>query len=181
MLELFKQEKSFLTRAKEKNSLKYLIRFDDNGAYIEVCDNKLKLIKDIDYRVYNGLDREILQYLELSYEDEFFNVNWESDTANLYLYKHPRLFELLRQNGKFFVTSGNEITFSDEISTLELEIMEASPQYETTLRVNSQSAFRFITPNYVLLKDKVVQVHNIGENFNKLMDFNTNIQDCLSF
>ena len=177
MLELFKQEKSFLTRAKEKNSLKYLIRFDAIGAYIEVCDNKLKLIKDIDYRVYNGLDREILQYLEFSYEDEFFNVNWESDTANLYLYKHPRLFELLKQNGKFFVVSGNEITFSDEISTIKLEIIDASPQYETTLRVNSQSAFRFITPNYVLLKDKVVEVQNIGENFNKLMDFNTNIQE----
>ncbi len=51
MLELFKQEKSFLTRAKEKSLLKYVICFDEIGAFVEVCDSKLKVIKDIDYRL----------------------------------------------------------------------------------------------------------------------------------
>ena len=86
MLELFKQEKSFLTRAKEKNSLKYVIRFDDIGVFVEVCDNKLHVIKDIDFRVYNGLDREILQYIEQSSEKEFFTVSWESELSHLYLF-----------------------------------------------------------------------------------------------
>ncbi|MEA1918129.1 MAG: hypothetical protein U9N42_11465, partial [Campylobacterota bacterium] len=60
MLDIFKQQKSFLTRAKEKSSFKYILNFDDNGAYIEVCDTKLKPILTVDYRVYNGVDREIL-------------------------------------------------------------------------------------------------------------------------
>jgi len=176
MLELFKQEKSFLTRAKEKSSLKYVVHFDDLGAFIEVCDAKLKIIKDIDYRVYSGLDREILQYIEQASEEEFFTVSWESEQQNLYLFKHPRLLELLRQNGKIFVLSGNEIKFEDGLSSLKLNILESEDEYTTELSVDSNTAFRFLTPHYVLLSDKIVHVHNVGENFNKLMDFNTTLK-----
>jgi hypothetical protein len=49
MLEIFKQQKSFLTRAKEKSSFKYIIDFDNNGAFIDVCDNKLKPLRGVDY------------------------------------------------------------------------------------------------------------------------------------
>ena len=72
MLEIFKQQKSFLTRAKEKSSFKYIIDFDSNGAFIDVCDNKLKPLRGIDYRVYNGIDREILQLIDECREDDFF-------------------------------------------------------------------------------------------------------------
>ena len=72
MLEIFKQQKSFLTRAKEKSTFKYLINFDEIGAFIEVCDSKLKPLKDIDFRVYNGVDREILQLLSQCKEEDFF-------------------------------------------------------------------------------------------------------------
>ena len=176
MLELFKQEKSFLTRAKEKSSLKYVIYFDDFGAFVEVCDAKLKVIKDIDYRVYSGLDREILQYIEQAKEEEFFTVSWESEKQNLYLFKHPRLLELLRQNGKIFVASGDEIRFEDGLSFLKLNILESEDEYTTELSVNLNIAFRFLTPSYVLLLDKIIQVHSVGENFSKLMDFNTTLK-----
>ncbi len=179
MLELFKQEKSFLTRAKEKSSLKYVIEFDDVGAYIEVCDSKLKLIKEIDYRVYNGIDREILQLLEDSSERDFFTVSWESEENHIYLDKHPRLVELLRQNGKIFNLSGDEISFSEGISKVELEIvqdLENKGKFKTSLQVDSHTAFRFITANYVLLQERIVQVNDIGENFNKLVTFNTSIE-----
>ncbi len=176
MLELFKQEKSFLTRAKEKNSLKYVVHFDDLGAFIEVCDAKLKIIKEIDYRVYSGLDREILQYIEQAREEEFFTVSWESEAQNLYLFKHPRLLELLRQNGKMFVAAGEEIAFETGLFSLKLTIAALEDEYTTELSVNSNTAFRFLTPSYVLLADTIIQVQNVGENFSKLMDFNTRLK-----
>ena len=175
MLDLFKQNKSFLTRAKEKSSLKYVVKFDNIGAYIQVCDSKLKLIKDIDYRVYNGIDREILQLLEYSNEKEFFNVSWESEDSHIYLDKHPRLLELLRQNGKLFVASGNEITFDNGLFKVELEILKDENKFKNTLSVDANTAFRVLNSSYVLLIDRVVQISDIGENFVKLLDFNTTI------
>ena len=175
MLDLFKQNKSFLTRAKEKSSLKYVVKFDNIGAYIQVCDSKLKLIKDIDYRVYNGIDREILQLLEYSNEKEFFNVSWESEDSHIYLDKHPRLLELLRQNGKLFVASGDEITFDNGLFKVELEILKDENKFKNTLSVDTNTTFRVLSSSYVLLIDRVVQISDIGENFAKLLDFNTTI------
>jgi len=177
MLELFKQDKSFLTRAKEKSSIKYVVKFDDIGAYIEVCDSKLKLIKDIDYRVYNGIDREILQLLEYSSEKEFFSVSWDSEDAHIYLDKYPRLLELLRVNGKLFVASGKEISFDDSLFKVQLEILKDESKFKTTLSIDTHTAFRFLNSKYVLLIDRVVQIHDIGENFLKLLDFNSIIKE----
>ncbi|MEA2099723.1 MAG: hypothetical protein U9P72_06305, partial [Campylobacterota bacterium] len=177
MLDIFKQEKSFLTRAKEKSSLKYVIKLDDVGAFVEVCDSKLKVIKDIDYRVYNGIDREILQLLENSSERDFFTVSWESEENHLYLDKHPRLLELLRQNGKIFVDSGDEISFESGVFKVELEILKDENSFATSINIDSQTEFRFLTSNYMLLSDKIVQVFDIGENFSRLKDFNTTIND----
>ena len=177
MLDIFKQEKSFLTRAKEKSSLKYVIRFDENGAFVEVCDAKLKVIKEIDYRVYNAIDREILQLLENATQSDFFTISWESEENHIYLDKHPKLLELLRQNSKVFVASGKEIFFSDSISKVELEIMTHESEFESLLNIDSHTAFRFLTPKYALLIDKIVEVKSIGENFNKLIDFNTTLKN----
>ena len=175
MLELFKKDKSFLTRAKEKNTLKYVVKFDDIGAYVEVVDSKLKVIKEIDYRVYNGLDREILQLLESSKEKDFFSVSWESEEEFIYLHKYPRLLELLRQNGKIYTETGDEILFENGVFSVDLEVLDDEKSFKTTLSVDSQTDFRFITSNYVLLEKKIVQVNDVGENFKNLNSFNTTI------
>ena len=100
MLDFFKQQKSFLTRAKEKSSFRYILKFNKIGSFIEVCDTKLKPLRNVDYRVYNGLDREILQLLDKCKEDDFFQINWEEEDTQVYLHKHQRLIELLKQGFK---------------------------------------------------------------------------------
>ena len=122
MLDIFKQEKSFLTRAKEKSSFKYRLLFDDRGAFIEVCDAKLKPIVEIDYRVYNGLDREILKAIETSKEEEFFQISWDSENSNIYLDEHPRILELLRATPKLIDAEGKSLEFADGVKQLELII-----------------------------------------------------------
>lgn len=177
MLELFKKEKSFLTRAKEQSSLKYVIRFDEIGAYLEVCDSKLNVIKDIDFRVYNGLDREILQYLEQTTEEDFFNVNWESETEHTYLSKHARLLELLREYGKVYSEDGSEISFEVGLFGVELLLTKKGEELESFSKINSQDKFKLISSSYALVENRILQINSIGENFNKLKSFDTVIKE----
>ncbi len=173
MLDIFKQEKSFLTRAKEKNSFKYLLSFDENGAFIDVCDNKLKPIKGIDYRVYNGLDREILQLLEQCLEDDFFQISWEDETTHVYLHKHHRLLELLRLSDKLFTNNGEQIFFESGVFQIDIHLSKKDDKYLVFSSIGDDEEFRFLTSSYALIGNKIKQIKNIGENFNKLQNFNT--------
>jgi len=176
MFDIFKQNKSFLTRAKEKSSFKYLLRFDNRGAFIEVVDSKNKPISNIDYRVYNGIDREILQALEEAKEDEFFTINWEDEGEYIYLHKHPRIIELLRHSNKFYYDNKNPITFSNDIYSAKLNIAKKDKVTLTCL-IDSKDQFKFISSSYVLSDNTIKAIHNIGENFAQLKDFNTTIEE----
>jgi len=177
MLELFKQEKSFLTRAKEKGTLKYVLKFDEIGAYLEICDAKLKLIKDIDFRVYNGLDREILQYVEKANEEEFFSVSWESAKHNLYLSKHLRLLELLRLKKTLYSHEAEEILFENDVYSVDFFVIKKSDAILSFSSINTKDDFQFLSSSYVLAQNRILQINDIGENFNRLQSFNTTLQE----
>jgi SNF2 family DNA or RNA helicase len=173
MLEIFKQQKSFLTRAKEKSSFKYIIDFDSNGAFIDVCDNKLKPLKGVDYRVYNGLDREILQLIDECREDDFFQISWERESEEIYLSSHPRLLELLRLSDKVFTAKDESISFESGVFQVGLEIIREENQFLVSPVLNGSSDFKFLTESYTLLDNRVLQVHSIGNNFEQLKTFHT--------
>ena len=175
MLEIFKQQKSFLTRAKEKSSFKYIIDFDDNGAFIEVCDNKLKPLKGVDYRVYNGLDREILQLIDECREDDFYQISWEHESEEIYLHSHPRLLELLRLSDKVFNAKDIPLSFENGVLQVSLEVIKKDNKFLVSPMVGNSSEFRFLTGSYVLIEDRVLQVYSIGDNFEQLKAFHTTI------
>ena len=176
MLDIFKQEKSFLTRAKEKNSFKYMLNFDEIGGYIEVCDNKLKPISGIDYWVYNGLDREILQLLEQLHQEDFFQISWEENNGQIYLDNHPRLVELLRSSDKLYSSVNEIISFDDGISLVDLNIVKKDDKFEIFSSILEFEEFKFLTSSYVLIENRIKQINSIGENFNKLKSFDTLIE-----
>ena len=177
MLEIFKQQKSFLTRAKEKSSFKYIIDFDDNGAFIEVCGDKLKPLKGIDYRVYNGLDREILQLIDECREDDFFQINWEHESEEIYLHSHPRLLELLRLSDKVFSVKDMPISFESGVYQARLEITKQDNKFLVVPMIGDNNKFTFLTSSYVLIEDRVLQVSSVGDNFEQLKTFNTTIDE----
>ncbi len=176
MLQLFKQNKSFLTRAKENSSLRYVILFDEMGSYIELRNTKMKLIKDVDYRVYNGLDREILQLMEHSLEDDFFTVSWENDSDHIYLDKYPKLFELLQLNNKIYTEDGTQLHLRDGLFNVELAITPSKENYKVEPFIATQNSFKFITSSYALLEDKIVKISDVGQNFSKVGDLKTTIK-----
>lgn len=176
MLEIFKQEKSFLTRAKEKSSFKYVLNFDKIGSFIEVCDNKLKAINTIDYRVYNGLDREILQFLDQCLEDSFFQISWENDRSHIYLDKYPKLVELLRNSDKLFDIDNNRISFETGISQIDLNIIRHNKENDKLVlfcSVDNSDEFKFLTQSYLLINGTIKQINSVGDNFNELKNFDT--------
>jgi len=177
MLEIFKQKKSFLTRAKEKSSFKYVIDFNNNGAFIEVCDSKLKPLKSIDYRVYNGIDREILQLLDECRESEFFQVNWEHESGEIYLHKYPKILDLLQLSNKVYTFEDIPLIFEQGILEVCLSIEEENEKLSITPHVNSSEKFKFLTDTHLLIENRVVQILSIGENFEQLKTFETIIEN----
>jgi len=177
MLDIFKKEKSFLTRAKEKSSLRYVLQFDTHGAYIEVCDAKMKPLKEIDFRVYNGIEREILQFIQQTQEEDFFQISWDDEGSNLYLKKHPRLLELLRQHNKLVDKNNTPLTFGSGVKSVTLKVIKKGDKLVTFPQIDSEDAFELLTPDYVLIKNEIQQVHNIGDYFENLKSFDTTINE----
>jgi len=177
MLDIFKQQKSFLTRAKEKSSFKYLLNFDENGAFVEVCDNKLKPLANVDYRVYNGLDREILQLLDSCREDQFYNISWEDESSQIYLHKHPKIIELIKQSDKLVDRKDNKIELNPKSNKITLQIVKKDDGYISLPKIDDEDDFVFLNSSYVLLHNRIIKIDDIGEYFNKLNNFDTTLSD----
>ena len=178
MLEIFKQQQSFLTRAKEKSNFKYLLEFDENGAFVEICDNKLKPISGIDYRVYTGVDREILQLLDNCKQENFQNISWEEGGEQLYLHKFPKILELLKHSDKIVDTKNNPITFVKHPKRLTLQIIKKEDNGCISIPViDGDDDFIFINSRYILKKNEIFTIDNIGEYFNKLNNFDTQFKE----
>jgi len=175
MLEVFKQNKNFLTMTKTKKDFKYLLKFDTQGAYIEIVDNKNNILTNIDYRIYNGIDREIIRLLQEAKEDNFFTIDWKSDNKQIYLDKYPRLIELLRNSDKLYYKD-EIVSFDNDIFKAELHI-EKQDKLILKCFIDKKQDFEFISSNYVLIDNKIKAIYNIGENFNHLKDFNLMINE----
>ncbi len=177
MLEIFKQQNSFLTRAKKNATLKYVLKFDQIGAFIEVCDKKLKVIRQVDFRVYNGLDREILQLIENSEKDDFFQISWEEESSQIYLHKHPKLLKLLTLSDKFFTSDDEQILFEKGIFEIDLKILKSKDEKLLIFpSIGESDDFIFLSSSYIMIGNVIKQIKDIGENFNKLTTFNTTIE-----
>ncbi len=175
MLDIFKQQKSFLTRAKEKSFFRFVLDFDKNGAFVEVCDKNNKPLSTLDYRIYNGLDREILQLLEEYKKADFFAISWEDEGDKVYLFKHSKLLELLRLSENFYYNN-EKLLSSDGVSFVELDITTTDEKLAISLSVDAVLDFRFITSGFVLIGNVIKQVCSVGENFNKLENFKSVIE-----
>jgi len=177
MLEVFKQQKSFLTRAKEQSGFRYVVDFDNNGAFIRVVDSKLKPLKEMDYRLYSGVDREILQLLEEAIKDDFFQINWEYEREEIYLHEHPRILTLLKSSSKLFNMQGEALFFKKGILNVELNIVQKEKTFIISPTIDGQTKFSFLTNGYVLVDNNVIEIHSVGENFKEFNSFERTITE----
>jgi len=177
MLEVFKQQKSFLTRAKEEKSFKYLIDFDVNGAFIHLVNSKLKPLKEIDYRLYSGGDREILQVLENAQKDDFFQINWEYEREEIYLHEHPKLLSLLKNSTKVVNKQNEALFFKDGTFKIELNIEKENKHFNISPAIEGHQKFLFLTSSYVLMNNRIFEIASVGENFKEFNSFERKVSE----
>ncbi len=176
MLDVFKQQKSFLTRAKERGDIKYQLEFDENGAFVDVVDRNGKSLKNLDYRVYNGVDREMLQLLEEYKEEDFFNISWGESKNRVYLHRHPKLLELLYHKQDSFYYKDTNLSFEPKKARARLLLKDSEKKITITPQILEEATFEFISPEYVLAGKKVLNIDSIGDNYGTFSRFSTSIE-----
>lgn len=176
MLDAFKQQKSFLTRTKETRAIIYRLRMDDGGAYVEPCDTKFTPLDDPDYRLYNGLDRQILELLQRSAEAEFFTVSWGASHERSYLHEQPRLMELLRCSDRLYGPTEKRLQLAPESHAVELVVREQEQERLQIRPLLDGEPFILLTPDYALCEETITQVAAVGERFAQINALDTTIE-----
>ena len=175
--EAFRQQGGFLTRAKSRGALKYVLAHDGGGVYLEICDAKLKPLREIDFRIYSGVDREILRRYEEAQKARFFTIDWgEEESDRVYVRDMPGIMELLRHSGQAYLPDGTSLRFGEGIAEVVLRIQESKKGFKLSTEVGGAPYERFVEPDYALLKDGTLQrTLPIGEFFESLSHFDKTV------
>lgn len=74
----------------------FVINFDNNNAYLEVTDNKLREIS-ISSAYFQGAIRDVLNFIENLKINDYIDELNTADIKRLYLFEHEFLIDLLRK------------------------------------------------------------------------------------
>jgi SNF2 family DNA or RNA helicase len=175
LLDIFKQNRSFLTRAKEKSYIKYVLLFENNQAHIQIQDKNDKSLSNLDYRVYNGIDRKILQYIDEISQKDFFEIDWSGSSDKIYLESYHNLIELFKKCENFFYEN-KQISYSKSDSKVVLNIEEVEDKIYIKSVINNSDDFKFLTSEYIILNNEIIKIEDIGEKYSSLKLFDTSLQ-----
>src|SRR5574344_1766590 len=159
-----------------KGEVYFVLGFDDEGrAYLTTTDKHGNSIR-ADYRHYSGNTFLLLRSLAAIHDADAVTVSWGGQQDRIYLDSHPQLiYQILRCEN--VVNPGRSplgelaglYQFRADIDekgrtctpVFRLERVEGDGPYDIR-------DFRFITDNYALCDNNIVQVRPIGEEFLKL-------------
>jgi len=85
--------------------------------------------------------------------------------------------ELLKQHNKLVDKENLPITFGLAVTSVALKVIKKEDKLLVFPQIGGEDTFQFLTPNYVLMQNEIQQVHNIGDNFEKLKSFDTTIDE----
>jgi len=168
-----KKNTLFSSKAEE---LFFLLEKDENGYFVEVVDTKLQK-QNFDYVNYNGNIFNVLKIIQSIRERNYFKVSWETDLDRIYVAENSYLmYHLILCNN---LISKNSVAYSYEKrkAIIQLKISETDENYESKLVLKLDekevSKIEFITENFILMGKEIVEIQNIGANFDKAGTFNT--------
>ncbi len=182
VFEVFKKEKTTTTVTKGKIiSVVFCLLFDDSGAYIEVRNDKGKVV-EVDYQHYSGVVRTILKQVQTIHHRSDFVVDWEHPTNQVYLHENDSLIELLLQSKVWVTEDGTVIEAMPNKGILQLLLTDL----EDEINVNSSLVlwakndtyknFSFINENHIFTNSVVIETEPVGGNFKALPFFNTSVK-----
>ncbi len=182
VFDVFKKEKTTTTvTAGKLISVVFCLLFDDSGAFIEVRNEKGKVV-EVDYQHYSGVTRTILKQVQTIHHRSDFVVDWEHPTNQVYLHENDSLIELLLQCKQWITEDGILIEALESKGTLQLMLATLDDginiNASLSLWANNEiyQGFRFINENHLFVAGKVIETMPVGSNFKALTFFNTNVK-----
>jgi len=178
------EELKFLNTFRKKNVLMstkseevfFLLDKDENGYFVEVVDKKMQK-HSFDYVNYNGNTFNVLKLIQSIRERNYFKVSWETDLEKIYLAENSYLMYHLVLCNNLIDNQKNTFVFNKNKAKIKLEIVEDSTNYWSKLLLyfneNTFENYELITENFVLFEKEIIEIQNIGNNFDKTPTFNT--------
>lgn len=174
---LQRTEERVLSSESAGGDLAVHLRFDDEGAYLEVLDNQGKP-GAINHRATRGPLRALLKALEGIERRQQELVDWEHSTDRIHLHRHEHLIWLLRGGVQVLGADLQPIRFDPGIAEIRLELVPQDARIEGRLAVvregevlASGGDFRFVSESHILVGNRILETAPVGENYRRLSLF----------
>ncbi|MEI6857472.1 DEAD/DEAH box helicase [Psychrilyobacter sp.] len=167
----------FISKSEERVEVYFRLKFFGKKSYIEVVDKKGNVISLPITPIQTDKNTlEIVSNLDLISEHNFFSISWENEYNLTYLEENPHLFELLRKSKYFITEDFKQISTRENKRKITLRLEKSKEKIEVKLILDAKyKTFKFLTENYVLRKNKIYHIDDIGENYLGALDLNTQI------
>ncbi len=180
----------------------FRLDFDAYGAFLDVVDAKGRTLEQtVDYRHYEGAERDLLRVIAAVREETAFVVTWdERNASRLYLDEHEELLWLLRRVAALVDAKGRPLRFVEEPAELVMRFTGLDPAAErgeivaddtpsgeageaTDVRSRmvlrhggkTYSRLKYVTERFWLAGDTLYEVPALGEHARALLLFNTTV------
>lgn len=172
-----------------KGEVYFVLGFDDEGrAYLTTTDKHGNSIRE-DYRHYNGNTFLLLRSLAAIHDADAVTVSWGGQQDRIYLDSHPQLIYQILRCENVVNSKMSPLEELEGLYQLRSDIDEEGRTCTPVFRLERVEGdgpydmrdFRFITDNYALCGNNIVQVRPIGEEFLKLsvlaQPFSKNVEE----
>ncbi|MFN8576797.1 MAG: hypothetical protein U0354_08055 [Candidatus Sericytochromatia bacterium] len=158
----------------------FKLSIDKIGAYIELVNDKNEVLESVNYKNYSEQTREILKYIEHIKNKNLFVIDWYSTDKNkVYLSENQFLIDLFKDSNLLVDEKLKLIDFSNNISSILLNIKENDEKILSSIFFEKDNIkdLIFLSEKYILKNRTIYEIEPIGEIFNKLHLFNTEIKN----
>ena len=156
------------------DSICFMLKMDDKGAYIVPVDSQGEIIEsfDVDSEAEDTTSK-ILNYIKGIKEDSFF-IDWEREYPEAYITEHCNLIDYLIDNPKFVNEKMESYNWQKRGNSLALIIKESeeNPDFlKTELLLNgSITDFIIINEDLILAEDTFYIIDMVSNTFHTLRE-----------
>ncbi len=177
IFEKLKRTRPLLSRNKTAQSVLFQLKFDVDGAYLCVINEKGAQISP-GHEYFAGPTREVLKSIENIRKQNSFRIDWNKPNGQIYLSEYDYLLWPLRQCDNFVDDGMNRLRFSDEESRIRLIIEENRKGMLNSRIVLSHGGKRLepvqlLNETHAFANGVIYPIRSLGENFRILALFET--------
>lgn len=173
-----KRNRAIRHRKRPTDSPFFKLDFDENGAFVEVVDEKGKPV-EAPYECYSGPTRDVLKTLDGLQLRMGFRIDWGTVSNRLYLAENEHLIWQLTRCDNLVGADLKPIRSAEGEGRISVAI-EMKRKYMTaevglSHPDNGSESPRLVSENHALSGDTLYRIEPVGENYAELPLFETRI------